>query len=251
MKKYCAVRFDDVCPTMDRKQFKKAFSLMREYNIKPLIGVIPNNKDEEQQIDEENVDFWKFIKSLQEEGFSIAMHGLIHVYDNQSPKTIVCGKKHSEFAGHSYEVQYEKIKKGKEILNSHGVFTDVFFAPGHTYDKNTLKALYANGFRYLSDGLSAKPYIQNGIKCIPCRSFSKVKGNGIYVLVAHPNEWNRLEKANRFQELKHFCVENQDFFVSFEKLKALRPGFLVIQKILEKVFYIKLRIKKLLIKVFR
>ena len=51
---------------------------------------------------------------------------------------------------------YEKIKKGKEILESHNVYTDVFFAPSHSYDDNTLRALSKCGFKYISDGYSKK-----------------------------------------------------------------------------------------------
>ena len=39
--KYFFVRFDDICPTMDWEQFGRAAELMDKYDIKPLIGVIP------------------------------------------------------------------------------------------------------------------------------------------------------------------------------------------------------------------
>ena len=68
------------------------------------------------------------------------MHGFNHVYDTKTRGNINCGFK-SEFAGHSFIKQYEKIKKGKEILESHNVYTDVFFAPSNSYDDNTLRAL--------------------------------------------------------------------------------------------------------------
>ena len=251
MKKYCTVRFDDVCPTMDKDQFEKAFLLMRKFNVKPLLGIIPDNKDVEQNIDKEDELFWEWMRSLQEEGFCIAMHGFVHVYDNESPKTIVCGKKHSEFAGHSYEVQFEKIKEGKKILNSKGVFTDVFFAPGHSYDRNTLRALSANGFKYLCDGLSTKPYFQENIKCIPCRTFKKTKSKGIYISVNHPSEWTRPDKANRFEKLEKFCKDNQEYMVTFDELKKLSCGFFVFQKISEKVYLLMSRIKSIAAKMLK
>ena len=56
------------------------------------------------------------------------MHGYQHVFDIRA-KGIISHKKHSEFAGHPYVVQSERIKKGKDILLSHGICTDVFFCP--------------------------------------------------------------------------------------------------------------------------
>ena len=160
LKKYCSVRFDDLCPTMNKKQFEKAFELMEINNIKPLLGVVPNNQDIDLMIDEPNDNFWDYIKMKQNQGCEIAMHGYSHVYNQERPMTMICGKKHSEFAGNTYDDQFKKIKLGKEILNSHGIYTDIFFAPAHTYDKNTLKALKANGFKYMCDGLSNKPFKQ-------------------------------------------------------------------------------------------
>lgn len=251
MKKYCAIRFDDVCPTMEKEQFDKAFSLMDQFDIKPLIGVIPNNNDPEQVLSDSRKDYWEYIISLQKKGYCIAMHGLTHVYDQESPKTIMYGKKHSEFAGHSYAVQFERIKEGKEILNSHGVYTDVFFAPAHSYDANTLKALSANGFKFLSDGLSKKPYMQCGIKCIPCRTFKRVGSNGIYVYVAHPSEWVRKGKTGRFEELKDFCTNNINEILSFEELKKIKCGFFFFQKISEKVFFFKNRLRRIIARIIK
>ena len=106
------IRFDDICPTMDYSQFKKATDLLDKYNVHPLIGVIPECQDEELLIEEYHSDFWNYIKELEKKGYKIAMHGFNHVYDTKTRGNINCGFK-SEFAGHSFIKQYEKIKKGK------------------------------------------------------------------------------------------------------------------------------------------
>lgn len=36
------VRFDDICPTMDWEQWKRAVKILKRYDVKPLIGVIPD-----------------------------------------------------------------------------------------------------------------------------------------------------------------------------------------------------------------
>ena len=175
------LRFDDICPTMNWEQWDRAKQLMDEKGVIALLGVIPDCQDPDLNIDKPREDFWDYIKELQRQGFTIAMHGYHHVFDIQA-SGIVTPKKHSEFAGHPYEIQYEKIKKGKAILKEHGIETVVFFAPAHSYDDNTLKALAANGFKYISDVMSSKPYKRNGIICIPSRSggIPKIKDNGYY-----------------------------------------------------------------------
>ena len=120
----------------------------------------------------------------------------------------------SEFSGHSLEVQVEKIRKGKEILQSHGINTDIFFAPAHSYDDNTIKALSLCGFKYISDGKSRKPFYRQGILCIPCRSGGcpKIGKGGYYTAVFHAHEWVRPDKKKGFEDLVHLCKET-----SYEK----------------------------------
>ena len=85
----------------------------------------------------------------------------------------------SEFAGLSYEIQYEKLKRGQEILRKSGVCTDIFMAPGHTYDADTIRALKACGFKVVTDGLYLKPYRDQGVLFVPCRMTSNYKIKGI------------------------------------------------------------------------
>ena len=236
MKTQLYVRFDDVSPTMDYSQFEKGIELMNKCGAKPLLGVIPCNKDLTQVFENEREDYWEMIRELQKKGFVIAMHGCEHVYDVDEAKNIVCFKKHSEFAGHDYSTQFEKIKKGKEELMRHGIVTNVFFAPGHTYDKNTLRALRDNGFSYVSDGLSKKPYKQCGIVCLPCRSFgvSRIRKRNINIAVIHANEWNDESKINEYKKFVELCENNK--VSDFSDFLSSPLGLLYYQKLLEKLY---------------
>lgn len=214
------VRFDDICPTMDFQQFQIAMELMDKYDIKPLIGVIPDCQDPDLRIEEPHPDFWDFVRSLRGKGYTIAMHGYVHVFDNHA-RGMVVSRWDSEFAGHPYEVQLEKIRKGKEILESHGIHTDIFFAPGHSYDRNTLKALSASGFKYMSDGKSAYAYNWYGIKLLPCRSSgaAKIRGNGFFTSVFHPHEWTREEKKYDLNSFFYTINKYKSYIVTFEEYK--------------------------------
>lgn len=231
------IRFDDICPTMNYEQWNKADKILQKYKIKPLLGVIPECKDPELQIENIHQDFWDYMKSLQKRGYTMAMHGCFHLYDIDSRGIVNTGNK-SEFAGHSYEIQYEKIAYGKKKLEEHGIFTDIFFAPAHSYDKNTLKALSKNGFRYISDGKSRKAFVRNGIMCIPCRSGGcpKIRKNGYYTAVFHAHEWSRPDKAYGYKELKNLCTKYYRDVVSFDEYVKRKTGNHIGQLFDEKMY---------------
>ncbi len=237
MKKKILLRFDDVCPTMNWSLFNWALDRLKEKNVTALLGVIPTNQDPDLNIEQASADFWDRMKELEREGFALAMHGYKHVFDSNCRGTTNRGYK-SEFAGHPYEVQYDKIKKGKEILESHGIYVDTFFAPAHSYDNNTLKALAANGFKYLSDGKSCRPYIKYGLKCLPCRSYGIPRNvsRRYDVAVIHTHEWaweNRQEDVRRFKNLMELYSEKIATFDDFKKDKA---GWLPFQLLTEMIY---------------
>lgn len=237
MKRKILLRFDDICPTMDFGRFHMAMELMDSVGVKPLIGVIPECKDPDLQIEPYHYDFWDFVKSLQSKGYIVAMHGLYHVFDTNCRGMVNEGFK-SEFAGHTYEEQYRKIKKGKEILEEHGITTDIFFAPAHSYDKNTIKALADNGFRYMSDGKSSKSYTMYGVKCIPCRSSGvpKFKKNKYYTAVFHAHEWVREDKKDAYDRLIDIVKNHVNEVVDFSEYANQKNGYYPLQRLSEILF---------------
>lgn len=239
MQRKILIRFDDICPTMDYTQWGRAVEILEKYNIKPLLGVIPDCRDPELQIESPHADFWQYMHDLQGKGYKIAMHGYHHVYDSKT-RGIVNTSDLSEFAGHPYEVQFDKIAKGKQALHEHGVDTDVFFAPAHSYDENTLKALAANGFKYVSDGKSIKPFVRQGVVCIPCRSGGcpKINRGGYYTAVFHAHEWARPEKAAEYYALKALCENHHDNIVDFDTYAARKCGNNIVQLADEKIWLV-------------
>lgn len=238
-KKKILLRFDDICPTMNWEQWGKAKALLDENGVQALLGVIPDCKDPDLMIDEPREDFWEFIRELQNNGYTIAMHGLNHVFDSCT-RGLVNKTAKSEFAGHSYDVQFQKIKKGKEILSRYGINTDVFFAPAHSYDENTLRALAANGFKYISDGKGYKPYFWHDIKCIPARSggVPALRGNlRYYTAIFHVHEWVREEKKKNKEWFEKIFLNKDARIVSFDQLRDWRAGAFYMIK-LDEILYI-------------
>lgn len=237
-KRKILLRFDDICPTMNWEQWEKAKEVLDTIGATAMLGVIPDNQDPALFIDKPRADFWEYIKSLQMQGYTIAMHGYRHVFDIQA-RGLSTPKKHSEFAGHPYELQNSKIKEGKRLLNVHGIETDVFFAPAHSYDDNTLKALSVNGFKYMSDGKSMKAYKRHGIVCYPemTGGLPKLNGYGSYfTAVFHAHEWARKGNEGMFDRFKNFCLTHKEEIVSFEEYKKQSKGCPIIQRASEMMY---------------
>lgn len=238
-----AVRMDDITPGMDWEKFGRFRELLDEYNIKPLIGVVPDNQDE--TLNKEKADaevFWQKMKGLKEAGWVIALHGHQHVYTRNKGGCFPLNL-FSEFAGLRYEVQKDKLQEGIRILMSHGINTDIFMAPAHSYDKNTLRALRELGIGKITDGFGDCPYVWKGITFYPISfrmSSSLRKKNGTTTMVIHANTISdeELKKCRKI-------FENEEM-ISYEeylKMPAVNRGFL--GHIAE---YIMATVKRILVK---
>lgn len=165
-----AVRLDDITPDMDWERFLTFKELLDHYQIKPLIGVVPDNRDEhlikESKSERAPEDFWEYLKELKKEGWQIAMHGYQHIYTTSEGGLFPLNN-FSEFAGISFEKQSKMLRAGKARLQEKGIETDIFMAPAHSYDKQTIEALKENGFFKITDGFGSRPYLFRGMTFYP------------------------------------------------------------------------------------
>ena len=81
MKKiHCMIRMDDITPDMDWNKFNRIRAVFERYQIRPLLGVVPDNQDKDLHFGNLKEDFWEVMRSLQKEGWVIAQHGTHHRY---------------------------------------------------------------------------------------------------------------------------------------------------------------------------
>ncbi|HET6331532.1 MAG TPA: DUF2334 domain-containing protein [Holophagaceae bacterium] len=151
------LRFDDICPTMDWTQWNAVEDILVAQGIKPILAVIPDNRDPKLVAGPPAPDFWDRVRAWQSRGWAIGLHGYQHLYVNKDAGILRIGRK-SEFAGLSYSEQHEKIRKGLAIFEREGVRADAWVAPSHSFDWTTVEALAAQGIRTISDGLAFRPY---------------------------------------------------------------------------------------------
>jgi hypothetical protein len=69
------IRLDDIAENMNWDLMEKIELLFEKYSIKPVLGVIPRNKDNELLSWPKKDDFWKQVRIWKDKGWEIAMHG--------------------------------------------------------------------------------------------------------------------------------------------------------------------------------
>lgn len=212
------IRLDDACPYMDRGKWQLMEDLLDKYSIRPLVGIIPDNADPKTMIEPEDPFFWEKAHTWVQKGWNIALHGYEHLcISDEGLKGLNPFWKRSEFAGLSLDQQKLKIRKGIRILREHKFKPKYFFAPSHTFDKNTLQALREEtDIRIICDTIALKPYKQDDFVYVP-----QILGHcvnvpicGTYTFCFHPNTMKNCD----FNALDKFLSCHQSSFISFDDI---------------------------------
>lgn len=208
-----AIRLDDITPDMDWEKFYAFKKILDAHKIRPLIGVVPFNEDDNLKQGSMKSDYPSVLKELQQQGWVIALHGYKHLYTTKKGGLFPLNH-FSEFAGVPYEKQRDMIQKGKAQLEDLGIHTDIFMAPAHSFDRATLKALKENGFNYITDGFSKTPYRRDEITFLPVsvrRSDCFLDGAGYTTLVVHVNSILQ----NEFKDYEKMIEEHSGSFMDY------------------------------------
>jgi len=230
------LRFDDIAPNMKWEMMSRVKNLLEKYDVKPIIGVIPKNEDNELKAYPKcSFNFWNEIKNLQINGWEIAMHGYQHLYEAKCEEDYLGHGGNTEFSGFSYENQLKKLTLGLEIFKKQNIEIKTFFAPNHTFDKNTIKACKAVGIDTIVDGYGLAPYYENGVFFLP-QLFYRLLALpfGFQTLQIHLNYFDE----KNFVKLEKFIKKNQKKIISFSNLdKPIKNSFFdkVIKYIIEKI----------------
>lgn len=240
MKKYI-LRLDDVSDYMDLDKWKRMERLLDKHAIKPVFGIIPKNGDTSLiSIYEKNEHFWELVNSWIDKGWIPAMHGYEHRYVTGEGGINPVNRR-SEFAGLPYEVQAEKIRNGWNILLEHGIRPDIFFAPSHTFDDNTLKALAdETTIRIISDTIANDVY-QKGIFWFIPQQSGKVRKLPFKMVTFcyHPNVMD----DNAYNELDCFLHRHQKLFIRFDNksIYLCHRKFSAIDQLSQKIYFMRRR----------
>ncbi len=212
------IRFDDICPTMNWSVWEQIETILLENSIRPFMAVVPDNQDSKLKIENANPEFWNRVRQWQSWYWTIGLHGYQHIYETKCAGILNVPPK-SEFAGLPYEQQKEKLVQGVRVFDAQGVTPDVWIAPSHTFDKNTLKGLKEVDIHIVSDGFSICPYVcDEKMFWIPQQMWNgfSMRHWGVWTVCYHHNDWTQKD----LQVFKNQILQFRDHIVGIEHIVA-------------------------------
>lgn len=206
------LRIDDLCPTVDRGRWRQLRDLIKEFDLQPILGVVPDNCDPELAVSGEEAQFWEDLRAMQANGATVALHGFQHRCVSRG-KGILRRSRLSEFAGVDEETQRAWIRAGLRILRGQGLAAKVWIAPRHGFDRATLRVLRAEGICFVSDGFARQPFLRGGLVWIPQQLWAgEERGRGLWTICLHPNT----ETDLGLRELRWFVRTHRRQFTDLE-----------------------------------
>ena len=210
------LRFDDLCPTVAADRWHRLQSLIEEFNLKPILAIVPDNHDPELQLSPPDPDFWPQMRALESAGAAIALHGYRHLCSSPG-RSLIPLHRITEFAGIPAANSANWIHLGLEILRSHGLNPRIWVAPRHGFDRHTLTALRQEGIEILSDGLARIPFTRGGLTWIPQQLWAPVeKPSGLWTICIHPNTIS----DEQIVALRAFLIQHAAQFTSVDRVVA-------------------------------
>jgi len=147
-------------------------------------------------------------------GAAIGLHGYHHRCASRG-RSLVDLHRISEFAGVPAATQRAWIGEGIRILRGHDLDPNIWIAPRHGFDRNTLVALREERILLLSDGFARVPFLQSGLTWIPQQLWAPVeKECGLWTVCVHPNTASDAEIA----ALRSFLAVYAAQFTSLDRV---------------------------------
>jgi predicted deacetylase len=210
------LRVDDLCPTVSQRRWQSFLSLIVEFRIRPILAVVPDNRDLMLQHSPPDPEFWAGMCAMEAAGATIALHGYQHLCDSWGRSLLMLHRR-SEFAGVPEDIQREWIHKGLDILRRHGLNPKIWVAPCHGFDAHTLDALRLEGISLLSDGFARVPFTRDGLTWIPQQLWEPVdKSKGLWTICIHVNT----ARNSQIDALHSFLRDHAAQFTSVDRVLA-------------------------------
>jgi predicted deacetylase len=210
------LRIDDLCPTLSRNGWARCRRIIEEFGVRPILAVIPNNRDPALVCDGPDPGFWDQLRALETAGATIAMHGYQHLCASRA-RSILGLHSTSEFAGVERETQRLWIRAGFRVLHEHGLTPRLWVAPRHGFDRNTLLVLREEGLPCISDGFARAPFLSDGVIWIPQQLWGPAdRRAGLWTICLHPNT----ASAADFENLRSFLLHHGAQFTCFDQVMS-------------------------------
>jgi hypothetical protein len=214
------LRFDDLCPTISPERWGRFRQMIEDFNVRPILAVVPDNQDSELQRSPYDPGFWPELCRMEAAGAVIAVHGYQHLCLSRGSSLLGIHRQ-SEFAGVDFETQREWIGEGLRILRDKGLNPRLWIAPRHGFDRNTLCTLSDAGMNVICDGFARIPHQRDGLTWIPQQLWSPVvKSKGLWTICIHPY----VARPSEIEGLRRFLRHHGGQFTSFDRVLSDFPS---------------------------
>lgn len=204
-----------------------------ECGVKPILAVVPDNHDPTLVVGPPKADFWAQVRRWQSRGWTIALHGYQHCYVTRD-RGVMKLNAYSEFAGTSADSQMRRLTAARQIFLREGIATEVWVAPGHSFDLLTVSILKELGVLCISDGYSLYPSCDRyGVLWVP-QQIGRFRWAplGVWTVCIHFNRWTRTD-IERFRKDLHNYQQRLTFISEVQAAYMRRepsPVDLVLQR---------------------
>lgn len=217
MKAKYLLRFDDICATMNWEVWSEIEQILTKMNVKPILAVVPENQDKHLMVADANIHFWEHVRNWQNRGWTIGLHGYQHCYVTENAGLVGLNAR-SEFAGLSAEEQEIKLQRAVDNFRTEDVDPDVWIAPAHSFDTNTIVTLKKMGIRIISDGFYIYPRVDSqGMLWIPQQLWRfRFSPFGVWTVCYHHNSWSEMDIVKFHADMKVY----RDSIMSVDEVVA-------------------------------
>jgi predicted deacetylase len=199
------VRFDDICPTMNWRAWSDIEGVLIEHHVRPILAVVPDNRDPGLCVDDPVPDFWDRVRTWQARGWSIGLHGYQHRC--LTPHGGLVGlNAASEFAGLPRPEQRRKLELALAAFARERVRPDAWIAPAHSFDETTVELLAQLGLRCINDGFALEPFSdERGVTWVPQQLWRfRRMPFGVWTVCFHHNGWTARHLARFADDVVRF-----------------------------------------------
>lgn len=202
------LRLDDACPTMPDRPWRMIEDVCAAHGLRPIVGVIPDCQDPTMRHTAPDPQFWDRVRRWRDLGWTIALHGLHHVYHPDPPgaRALVPFHRRGEFVGLSLDRQRGMIGRAWKIFSEQDLAPTYFMAPSHSFDTVTLEALRAEtGIGWITDGISFRAFGRQGFRWLPQQVwwFRRVPF-GLWTVCLHPSTMSQPELERLVADIARF-----------------------------------------------
>ena len=236
------IRFDDISPYMNWDVWSEVEFMLDRYDIRPIVAIVPDCKDESIMVDSHHGDFWRKVREWESKGWSIALHGYQHKFVTYDPG-IVGINHYSEFSGLDAKDQERKIDQGLKIFKENNCQKPhIWVAPAHSFDLTTIDVLAKFGINYISDSFALYPHSNKSIFWIPQQlwQFRKLPF-GLWTVCLHHNRWTQSDLELFEERLKLFQRNITNVESVVRQYKTRRMSFFdrIFSVLFAKLVYLK------------